>query len=277
MSRNLYFLFKDDLMNVEDIDAMYPAMASGSVIADTARPFYVNVLRPRNVSRVLDAALVSAVWRAIQWRTTSHADDETLAVATIFGISRTDLEDCVATQSSTRAEKRMELFLQHLPDIPGGLIFMAGTRPRTPGFRWAPATWMPTEQQDYPDPLSTSSCARYPRGFSITTAHSVLTGHDLLVRYPGYRLRQLERPRSFCTEGQFTSQSFLASLSLVDWYVIRDRWDREEGFEEEVMARLDEDSAQGDFAVMHDPASNSALLVLIYGEEDSYLRCESLG
>ena len=113
MSRNLYFFFEDGLINVEDLDARYQAAALNSVFAASARSFYTSLLRPRAAPRAVDADLVSAVWHAVQWRTTTHSDDETLAIAPLFGLDRVKLEECVAPTRLQQAEKTNGTLLPH--------------------------------------------------------------------------------------------------------------------------------------------------------------------
>lgn len=197
------------LRNIEDLETLYPHAASQSVIASSARSFYTNLLRPRTFKREADAAMVSSVYRAVQWRTTSRASDECLALARVLNVSDPRLLD----RSETG---QMEVLLQSLPEIPGGLMFMAGPRLKHSPFRWAPATWMTGSEPAHPDPLLVTKQSQLPSSYSITLAQSALTDRGLLVRYPGYRLHCNRHP--VAKESETFRARFPIDLSLRQWY-----------------------------------------------------------
>lgn len=73
--------------------------------------------------------------RAISHRSTGREGDETICIATFIGIDPTPLLDTVPQQ-------RMTTLLQILPCIPSSIFFATGPRQQTPGFRWAPLTFL---------------------------------------------------------------------------------------------------------------------------------------
>ncbi|KAF4544802.1 Het domain-containing protein [Lasiodiplodia theobromae] len=70
-------------------------------------------------------------------RTTSRAADEPVCVATIVDADPGFLLD------ESDAERRMEVFLKHLPRVPQDLLFLGGPKfADTPGMGWAPTSFL---------------------------------------------------------------------------------------------------------------------------------------
>ena len=185
MSRNLYFLLADGLKNIEDLELQYPRAASESVIASTARLFYTSLLRPRAsaANRKVNEGLVSSVYRAIQWRTTSRMEDERLAIARVLNVYESEV-------LANPADLRVKTLLRKVPEIPSGLIFMPGARLKNSQFRWAPTTLDGMKAPASLDPLTLSERSLLPSKWSMSMVHSVLTDRGLLVHYPGFRLHR---------------------------------------------------------------------------------------
>ena len=143
-----------------------------------------------------DTKFVANVWKATQWRTTEHRVHETLALATLFNLDTDSFADASNTVTSDnnideaeldfRMQKLLSLLSnQHPCPIPSGMIFLPGPRLSGKGFRWAPRTWLSGHPVEYPDPLS------------IDDKHAQLRdGEGLDVRFPGFRLHELEQERS---------------------------------------------------------------------------------
>jgi hypothetical protein len=206
MSKSIFFLFKDGLKDIEDLELMYPQAASTSSVAPAARSFYLNLIRHRAHQRHADIALASSIWKAIQWRRTYHPSDETLAIARILNVDEYLLR-------RTDSEERMEVLLKNMHEIPPGMIFLPGRRLSTEGVRWAPESWMVGHELEYPDPLSLP-CKQYtfPQGYNIKVSHSLLTAGGLMVRYPGFRLH------NFIKIPEHIPLCFPADSSLQQWY-----------------------------------------------------------
>jgi hypothetical protein len=84
----------------------------------------------KNPERTLDDML-----RAVSHRGTSRPDDETICIATFMHLDPAPLLDALP-------QHRMKMLLQMLPWIPKSALFAYGPRQQTPGFRWAPLTFM---------------------------------------------------------------------------------------------------------------------------------------
>lgn len=78
---------------------------------------------------------LAAVLRLLPFRSTSNADDETLALAPIMGLD-------VATLLKEYNEERMKAFWLLLRQVPLATLFIPGERLRIPGFRWAPRSFI---------------------------------------------------------------------------------------------------------------------------------------
>lgn len=209
MSRSLFFLFKDGVQNIDDLELLYPQAASQSSVAPVARSFYLNLIRPHTTERRYDIALVSSIWKAIQWRRTSNASDEALAIARILNVQEHLLLE------SSGPQGRMEILLRNMCEIPPGMIFLPGARLQTPGFQWAPKTWMVGRELEYPDTLSLpSKQSTFPQGYSLKISHSLLSPDGLMVRYPGFRLH------TFKGGFQRSTIRFPADNSLQQWYTV---------------------------------------------------------
>ncbi|ERF75247.1 hypothetical protein EPUS_00039 [Endocarpon pusillum Z07020] len=73
--------------------------------------------------------------RALSHRGTSRPDDEAICIATFMHLDPAPLLDALPRH-------RMTMLLQMLPWIPKSALFAYGPRQQTPGFRWAPLTFM---------------------------------------------------------------------------------------------------------------------------------------
>jgi hypothetical protein len=220
MSRSIYFLFEDGLQDIEDLDLNYPMAATKSSVASAARAFYTNLLRPHSLIDHIDTKLISAMWKALQWRRTSKLSDETMALARILDVDAGEL----LRQEGT--DERMGVLVKSMPEIPPAFIFLPGSRLPMKGFRWAPSTWMVGREMEFPDPLSLpSSPMPFPREYNIVQGYSVLTPDGLMVRYPGYILHSFDLPGILynCSSsvGGLLSFKFPSSASLHEWYQVQ--------------------------------------------------------
>ncbi|KAF6835358.1 hypothetical protein CMUS01_05809 [Colletotrichum musicola] len=101
--------------------------------------------------------------------------------------------------------------------IPSGIIFLPGSRLSTPGFGWAPVTWMSHQEESYPYPLSTP---KYP---------TMLREEGLVVHYPGFvlhasmeGLQRLVGRRS----GSMVPFDLVVNRGLHEWYKVTDADER---------------------------------------------------
>jgi hypothetical protein len=91
--------------------------------------------------------------------------------------------------------------------IPSGIIFLPGKRMTTPGFGWAPESWMSGTKVDYPDPLST-----------MVSAAKLDKDKGLLVQYPGILLHA-QNPNSILGTSQKPIQ-FPVDSTLLEFYEV---------------------------------------------------------
>ena len=204
MSRSIYFLFADRLVDVEELD---PEKLPSSPVAKAAGSFYINLQRHLHEPgrTATHAEMSAAMWKSMQWRETSKSTDEALALSRIFKLDPQPLLDC-------DLEDRMPIFLGLLDSIHPGLIFVPGKRLLPRKFGWAPETWMLGSPVPYPDPLVWPPHGRAESGADF----SVLTDKGLMVRYPGFIFfGPSPHVSSFPNKFWFPS-----SISLQEWYLV---------------------------------------------------------
>jgi hypothetical protein len=80
----------------------------------------------------------NSAWKQLQWRSTSHQEDETVCLATILGLDPTPLLNVPPEDW----EKRMITLLRMMRSFPMLFPFQPPPRLETPGFRWAPASFL---------------------------------------------------------------------------------------------------------------------------------------
>ena len=169
----------------------------------------------------VDAKFVAAVWRAVQWRTTSYTQHETLALATLFHLDTDPFADTSNTTNDARyteatCDALMQKLLEALGDlprcaIPPGMIFLPGRHLNIRGYGWAPRSWLSARETDPPDPLGVQHAdARIEKG------------EGLRVAFPGFRLYAMDpRPGPLQME-EGEKISFAADSNLIEWYTLEE-------------------------------------------------------
>ena len=76
------------------------------------------------------------LWKAVQWRSTSHAADEPVCLATLLGLDPGPILDIPPENPIDRMIK----FLCMAQPLPLVLLFQPPPRMQVPGFRWAPTS-----------------------------------------------------------------------------------------------------------------------------------------
>jgi hypothetical protein len=132
------------------------------------------------------AAFVASVWKAVQWRTTTHLIHETFALVVLFNVDTSRFADWTEIDPGTAGSQKecdncVQELMYLLSDIspcaiPPAMIFLPGPKLSEKGYRWASRTWLTEQQIDHPDP------------FSIAAPSSRLEREGLFVRYPGFLL-----------------------------------------------------------------------------------------
>ncbi|OCH84939.1 hypothetical protein OBBRIDRAFT_356083 [Obba rivulosa] len=128
LAKKLAFEFADGLMSCHELYS-----TGYGVRFDPAARFLTMELG--QLVKSIPALRFAYVSNALQSRTTSKPDDETLAVAGLFHVDALQL--VVAGP-----EERMRLLLLKIREIPSEVIFLQGPKLSTPGFRWAPRSLM---------------------------------------------------------------------------------------------------------------------------------------
>ncbi|KAK6507949.1 hypothetical protein TWF481_006368 [Arthrobotrys musiformis] len=80
---------------------------------------------------------IGDVARALRWRATSRASDETLAIASL-------LDKDPASLAGLPAAVRMKELLLRLKEVPRNILFLSADKMDIDGFRWAPLSFMAT-------------------------------------------------------------------------------------------------------------------------------------
>ncbi|EMD34284.1 hypothetical protein CERSUDRAFT_107500 [Gelatoporia subvermispora B] len=139
LAHNLVFEFSDGLLRVEDLTA--------DISGASTPAMYELALRLKHIRRrsgppkggpdavELQTPVLGDVITDVRWRTTSKAEDETLAIAGLLRIDASELVD-------VPPDKRMMALLTKVHKVPSNIIFMPEPHLSKPGFRWAPTTFM---------------------------------------------------------------------------------------------------------------------------------------
>lgn len=226
LSKELHFNFSDEIVSMDHLEALYEEESASlnSTVTLASHKYSHGIMKNerKNKSRAilgpdstpedrkLKPGFVAAAWKALQWRTTTHLEHETLALATLLDLETDDFADRADdSQIHRRMMKLLDLLAARQPClIPPGIIFLPGPRISEKGYRWAPQTWLsscPAEQSD----ALTLEC---PMARLIPNC-------GLDVVFPGFLL---DRPSK--TQGLFSEDNefyFPTSLSLRQWYRIR--------------------------------------------------------
>lgn len=227
LSKNLYFNFSDQVYSLSRLENLFEGENDPlhSCVAFVSRTYYHGILQRESrrmhgpdstlKDRKTDQKFMSAVWKAVQWRTTTHAQHEILALATLFNVNNTEFADASNTRGSSEydqgaLDRRMQKLLDLLSavdpcPIPPGMIFLPGPRLTDKGYGWAPRTWLSGHRIDTPDPQTLE--AKKAR---------LNVPHGLEVKFPGFCLHRLadnNKSLSGCELFHFPTDG-----SLLQWY-----------------------------------------------------------
>lgn len=216
-------------------------------IRDANRP--LDPLQPDSQDDKRKRLMIANSWRAARWRvsriwiylwslntdfslmqTTSRAEHETVALATLLGIQESRTERYFSTtianvgedvnKPKTDADHDLEVLMKDFWTkvavwgngcIPPGIIFLPGKRMTLRGFGWAPKTFMNPEDVGHPNPLSL-----------LTQKTELKPEHGLIVAYPGFMLHaddedEETRNNILKTDGNFR---FPVDNSFMEWYEV---------------------------------------------------------
>lgn len=134
----------------------------------------------RGPTRAVNQRLIG-LWKAVQWRSTSKRADETVCLATLFGLDPGPILDI----SEETGDRRMIQLLRMLQMIPLLLLFQPPPRLRQSGFRWAPNTFLNYFRMERTEPFrainEVGNIAHEGNGFVLSRAALEI---DVLVSVP---------------------------------------------------------------------------------------------
>ena len=228
LSKNLFFYFHDYIYSMSNLEEMFAKEDSKlhSCIPSLSRIYFDGILgdmRPKihddfrkHYRWKPSSDFLTVVWKATQWRSTTHLIHETLSLATMLNIDTAFFARPSEFKEETKEYKQeCENRMIHLLScfaaispcpIPPGMIFLAGPRLTKKGYGWAPRTWLSSREIDSPDPLSLVDAGNT----------RLIQAEGLEVQFPGFLLHnlgddreELHRRENFC---------FSADSTLLDWY-----------------------------------------------------------
>ncbi|KAH9895811.1 hypothetical protein C8Q73DRAFT_789617 [Cubamyces lactineus] len=157
LARELYFEFKDGLVNVEEHLLPPLTLALGAFPARHEAPIF-DVREKRRTARSLnsvlggddgeDSMMMENVVRLLRGRRTTKPEDELVAIASLLP-PRVKLDALLATSGvdgRDLAQRRMRVLLLQLRDVPRAVPFCVSPRLALPGFAWAPRLLVQDEE-----------------------------------------------------------------------------------------------------------------------------------
>lgn len=235
LSERLLFAFKSGCLDLEDLESHYHDGAE-SLVSDmptAARNYFHNLLGTARRARIHEmnhtegVQLISSVWKAATWRTTTKSEHEVMALVSLLNLNTDDSDHAkiinrgfgVGEQSKDIATENMKEFWMLLEElypgsIPAGMIFLPPPRLSEPGFKWAPRTWMSGKELEHPDPLLLSA---------LTPPGRLSTQHGLLVHFPGFLLHSTEQTsqKILLNASKGPYLTFPTDNTLLEWYRYR--------------------------------------------------------
>ena len=134
--------------------------------------------------------LISSVWKAATWRTTTYNEHEAVALMSLlhlntdhpdhaYAINRSFGEDEKSSDVIARNMKKFWMLVEEVypGSIPAGIVLLPPPRMTERGFEWALKNWMPRKQLEHPDPLLLST---------LTPPEKLSMQYGLLVQFPGF-------------------------------------------------------------------------------------------
>ncbi|KAI4164984.1 MAG: hypothetical protein LQ342_001260 [Letrouitia transgressa] len=228
LSKNLYFRFHDRICSMEDLEQMFDDedLELHSCLPSLTRIYHSSILgeKRREIQTQFRKSegwkpksdFLASVWKAAQWRSTTHPMHEFLSLATMLNLNIEFFAKPSQSNEGTDEYKRecdgrmielLSRFAATSPcPIPPGMIFLPGPRLPEKGYGWAPRTWLSSREIDSPDPLS----------LPHTENTRLNASEGLEVQFPGFLLHDLGDGRD--TLYMRKHFFFSADSTLLDWY-----------------------------------------------------------
>lgn len=224
LSKKIFFCFADEqLVDMDHLESkrIYNPV---SPLTTSVHAYHEAILGPERrellmrratsherVTRRLDLKFMVALWNAMQWRTVTRPEDETLAMAILLDLDTTSFDDCDLEEGSEiDREAKMARLLSMVNEeskscIPGNLLFLPGQKLSQRGFGWAPFTWLRQKGMS-------------PQIITCQHGGGHIVGEGLSLQGPGFRIH--------CEDGgaipNAESSLFPVNNSLTSWFSIQD-------------------------------------------------------
>ena len=134
LARCLVFAFADGLKNIDDLIPVGEDITD-CLLTDLSSEIFRLTKYQRSLRMDSGEFGIGDIVHSLEWRTTSRAEDETLAIA---GLANVDARELI----NLPPHERMRAFLLQVEKFPPGVIFMFVPKLKVPGFFWAPQTLM---------------------------------------------------------------------------------------------------------------------------------------
>ncbi len=134
LARRLMFAFADGLTDIGDLIPVGEDLLD-CLLTNLASEIFRLTKYQNSVRTDSTAFGIGDLARSLVWRTTSKAEDETLAIAGLANVDAREL-------ANLPPHERMRTFLLQVEKLPPNIIFMSAPKLNVPGFSWAPQTLM---------------------------------------------------------------------------------------------------------------------------------------
>jgi hypothetical protein len=141
VAEDLYFQFQEGPVSLKKLQASVIEMASS--VPDFLYWWYDNDFTEYLGIFTVDYSehrhlVPTAIFRNVQWRSTSWEGDETICLSNLYGLDITSLLEI----PDSEYEARMVWFLENLGHFPPSILFQQDPRLSIEHFRWAPKSLM---------------------------------------------------------------------------------------------------------------------------------------
>lgn len=164
LAKTLLLQMKDGLYELDPTRLPPPTLPLTTIWVQLAR--LVGALRRQPHTQI---PMIGHVHSTLRWRSTSKADDETLAIAKMVSIDTSVL-------LQYEGEARKAAFWRLLGSIPKGIVHLAGAELSLDGFRWAPQTLL-----HQPGVVGTNTMMSFMDGEAKCTEHGLVGDFETLI------------------------------------------------------------------------------------------------
>jgi hypothetical protein len=158
LNSSLYFQLRDSILPLQTIrdwihsitqaDNLWKGTPGEYSIAKYVLSYLVTTLEVKNTQSMPRSLSLVAICDALNWRSTSRTEDETIVLSIILGHDTAALQD-----TSNSGSERMKKFLRTIGRIPISLAVYSGDRIEEDGFRWAPKSLLGVRGHTNPEPV----------------------------------------------------------------------------------------------------------------------------